>query len=574
MRAPNETDLSAIVGLLQSAQKELLECIDARLCKQEAMIQRSLSAQQFATEGFPSPVAPDDLQASPAELNVVPCLPSYDLEDDENDAALRRQSTYEVAQATSRRKIEELKSRGELADDAPGWKRLVLKLVRSNTFEAFFACLIVSNAFLIGFQVEFTAAHLDEPVPPGFNIVQTIYSFFFLVELVLRIAAQGLPFFTDIDNHGTWGWNMLDFFVVVTSLLEVVVSLLSETASPMIPTTGLRILRLLRVTRLIRVIRIVRVVRFIRALRTLVYSIFCTLRALVWSMVLLILIMYAFSILITDSVITEVAQSNASRDSPVMVHFGTMRATMDTLFKSLTGGLNWSQAFDPLVATVGWLYGLVFIFYIAFCYFAVLNVMTGVFCDSAIRSAERDHEMAVQAIYQDKQRYLEAVKNIFDKLDSDKSGSITILEFENHFDNPHIRAMLLALELDATDAWTLFKALDADGDNMLMAEEFLDGCVALRGSAKAVDLASLRKEIKAQNARSEKMLQDILELVHRPVGSLWSRALQGAKDNLEDMKHGVKSSSKSSSSRTVAMAWAEQDSNRLAHKVPGALEEL
>ena len=53
---------------------------------------------------------------------------------------------------------------------------------------------------------------------------------------------------------------------------------------------NVRIIRILRVARVIRVVRVVKIVRFIRALRSLVHSIFGTLKVLMWSVLLLVML--------------------------------------------------------------------------------------------------------------------------------------------------------------------------------------------------------------------------------------------------------------------------------------------
>eukprot|EP00930_Biecheleria_cincta_P033128 TRINITY_DN22941_c0_g1_i1.p1 TRINITY_DN22941_c0_g1~~TRINITY_DN22941_c0_g1_i1.p1 ORF type:complete len:622 (+),score=101.80 TRINITY_DN22941_c0_g1_i1:33-1898(+) len=496
---------SVLVDVLESHKKELLECIWKRFAHQEDLLE-SLARNCAIAGDEALATSPEEDGQETKLLGVLPEREALE----QPAPLLKRKTTYELAQEKSLNKLD---TKRQLGDSVRTRRKFLGELVQSPAFEAIVAILIISNSLLIGVQVQYAAEHIDEPMPVGFTVAQTTYSFVFLMELILRILADGSSFFTEFDDASKWGWNMLDLFVVATSMFEIGVNFVSpDTSTSLIPTTGLRILRVVRITRLIRVIRIVRVVRFIRALRTLVYSIFCTLRALIWSMFLLVLIMYVFSIILTDTVISEVNESGMPENHKVLQHFGSIHASMQTLFKSLTGGLTWNEALDPLVDLSGWMYGAVFLIYIAFCYFAVLNVMTGVFCHSAIRSAERDHELAIQAIHQDKKRYVDMVMKIFNKIDEDASGSISILEFERGFQDREVRAMLTSLELDAHDAWTLFRALDFDGDNLVLAEEFLEGCLTLKGSAKAVDLANFRKDIKSNQTELEQKLQDLMSM--------------------------------------------------------------
>ena len=42
---------------------------------------------------------------------------------------------------------------------------------------------------------------------------------------------------------------------------------------------------------------------------------------------------------------------------------------------------------------------------------------------------------------------------------------------------------------DICDAWTFFKMVDDDGGGTIPMDEFLMGCLRLRGQARAVDVA-------------------------------------------------------------------------------------
>merc|ERR1712151_987321 len=53
-----------------------------------------------------------------------------------------------------------------------------------------------------------------------------------------------------------------------------------------------------------------------------------------------------------------------------------------------------------------------------------------------------------------------------------------------------------SLDIDAADAWTLFKLLDADNSNYVTYDEFVEGCLALRGVAKTVGLKELMYELR------------------------------------------------------------------------------
>jgi len=155
--------------------------------------------------------------------------------------------------------------------------------------------------------------------------------------------------------------------------------------------------------------------------------------------------------------------------------------------------VSWQEAVDCLEYT-GHTAVVVFIFFIAFAYFAVLNVVTGVFCQSAIESTQHDREMVVQNVITNKKLYVEKIKQLFKGMDGNDDGCITLTEFEAHLEDEQVIAYFESLELATTDAWTLFKLLDQDKTNGIDIEEFVMGCIRVKGNARGIDMAKLIQE--------------------------------------------------------------------------------
>ncbi|CAE8641452.1 unnamed protein product [Polarella glacialis] len=268
--------------------------------------------------------------------------------------------------------------------------------------------------------------------------------------------------------------------------------------------SNLRALRIVRITRIIRVTKIARVMRFIKALRTLVASIICTLRSLLWAMILLCLIVYVFSILFTQAVGDFLDENSGSISNEDLIlinkYWGGVGSSMLTLFMSISSGVSWELPLGVL-QQMSPVWVLAFVFYISFTYFAVLNVVTGVFCQSAIESAQSDHDMAMQSIVANKETHMKKNKSLFKDLDDDDSGYLTFEELRENISKESVQTYFEHLEIDVDDAWNLFKLLDVDGGAVIEIEEFLMGCLRLRGSAKALELAKLHYE---QNRMAKK----------------------------------------------------------------------
>merc|ERR1712217_208053 len=122
---------------------------------------------------------------------------------------------------------------------------------------------------------------------------------------------------------------------------------------------------------------------------------------------------------------------------------------------------------------------------------AIMNVVTGVFCQSAIEAAQSDRELATANLINSQDVMHDKLAELFKDIDIDESGFITMDEVERTLQKRHAQAYLRCLGIDTSDAWTFVKLLDADDSGTIDFEEFINGCMDLRGDAKAVHIATL-----------------------------------------------------------------------------------
>lgn len=373
-------------------------------------------------------------------------------------------------------------------------RRKIALFVEGWFFEAFFASIIVTNSVFIAVQVEWASQNPGGELPLFLFLIASGFTMLFTLELLLRFIARGIWIFCGDD----WGWMLLDTIIVATSLfefiIEVVVSNDEEGQANVL--TNMRLLRILRIAKITRAFRIVRLVRFVRSLRTLLLCIGRTLRAMAWSAVLLGLIIFLFGLIFTDICTEHLSQATefGLLEDFLKLRAGSLLDTMHTLFGSITGGFTWIEARDAF-DEISIIYGFLFEVYIAFCNFAVLNVMTGVFCQSAIESAEKDHELNLESVQNEKEKYFRAVRRLFTQLDENSDGGITKKEFERAWSDPVLQTVFDALEISSTDAWDLFRQLDRDGSGEVDVDEFLEGCMMIKGPARSIDVVCIKKDL-------------------------------------------------------------------------------
>lgn len=363
---------------------------------------------------------------------------------------------------------------------------------------------------------------IDDELAVMLSIFGKAYAGLFFVELCIRVLAQRRSFVS--MRNPEWRWNLMDTIIVLASLVEIIfeVSSYASGAEEMSLTgmSGLRTLRIIRITRLVKIARLARILRFVMALRTLTQSILHTLKSLIWAVVLLLLIVYTFAILFTQVVNDCMQDTNTTMTLEEWElgrrYFSSLPKAMLCLYMSIANGVSWEQVIIPLNA-VSVVWDFMFLFYIAFATLAVLNVITGVFCQSAIDSAQSDHEMVIQSIMNNKDAHIEKIRMLFSEIDEDESGVITYQMFEKGIRSQDVKTYFESIDLDVWDAWTFFKLLDMDSGGAVEIEEFLMGCLRLRGNAKAMDIAKLCHDqtwlIKEQ-ARFWEFVEDELNHLH------------------------------------------------------------
>merc|ERR1719446_877460 len=100
-------------------------------------------------------------------------------------------------------------------------------------------------------------------------------------------------------------------------------------------------------------------------------------------------------------------------------------------------------------------------------------------------AAQSDKDECIVEQLQQEDSAIRQMQMIFEDADVDQSGAISFEEFNEHLADPRIRAHLASLGIDASEAEGLFRLLDMDNSGSITPEEFLIGCMRIKGAAKA-----------------------------------------------------------------------------------------
>eukprot|EP00928_Gymnodinium_smaydae_P056189 TRINITY_DN3960_c0_g5_i1.p1 TRINITY_DN3960_c0_g5~~TRINITY_DN3960_c0_g5_i1.p1 ORF type:complete len:486 (+),score=44.95 TRINITY_DN3960_c0_g5_i1:48-1505(+) len=271
------------------------------------------------------------------------------------------------------------------------------RIVDHYYFDTFFAFTIVANSVIIGWETEWKTRNNDDHQVAV--VLGHICSLIFLVELVLRVCASKLKFFFG-ENRS---WNLFDVGLVSLSVFSFILQ-------NVIGGETNRVGSVLKTLKMLRIIRLFRVFRFSRELSLLALMIIDSLKALVWALVMLAIILYTFAICFTQIAADRLKELAIEPDVNVNTlgaskYFGGLMQTIYTLVMSMMDGISWGEVSDVLITVSPFAVSL-FFFYIAFTKLAVLNIVTGVFVENAVQMARTQRDYLMQQEISMREKYV------------------------------------------------------------------------------------------------------------------------------------------------------------------------
>jgi len=372
-------------------------------------------------------------------------------------------------------------------ESSPNSTRLK-RIVVSTWFETLSLVLVVANSLMLGVQANTSARNVGQTdESPVWVVLQVWFCILFTGELVMRMCVYGCSFFT---SEG-WKFNVLDTVLVILQMLELGAQAFGSGGI----FKNFNIFRIARIARLVRVVRICRVLKHVRELRTLISSIAKSVKALVWTFLLLLLMVYISSLLITQMVFEKrqdiwTTGSDVDIDDLVKL-YGDLLLCMLTLYEALFGGQDWDVLMQPLRDHLGDYIILPFCFYIGFGSLALMNAVTGIFVENVLKTTKKSEEEFL----------INNVRELFERVPNGIRGTMAWHLFESLVDSPQMQEAFHSIEIPPSDAKRLFKLLDTNGSGRVNATEFVNGILRLRGPARALDLAFLALNLRKMETR-------------------------------------------------------------------------
>jgi len=361
-----------------------------------------------------------------------------------------------------------------------------MRIIKNPCFSTTLALVVMANAILIGISTQDGLRRSFEKVTTGIEpprkvsvtastAIEISFSVIFLFEIILRMCAYKLSFWVGPEAK----WNMFDMCLVGSSVAERIFQ-----------ASNFSFARILRLFRMVRMLRVLRMVPMFKGLQKMLISLCGCMLSLVWLTILMVLIIYVFAIGFMQAYLRELESGRlmlGKKLEDLDAMYGTVGQSMLTLFMTVSGGQDWKDAMDP-IAAISPIHGCMFLFYIIFIFFGVLNVVTGVFVDRALETAQADKDFVVLEELQSRKSDMKDLTDFFTMLDHDRDGKLCRSDITIVDKDQWLEAYLASMDMTEGTLLEMFDILDCEDSGALTVSNFVEGCMRIRGSAKAIDL--------------------------------------------------------------------------------------
>jgi voltage-gated sodium channel len=357
------------------------------------------------------------------------------------------------------------------------------KIVLSGSFNGFFTFIIVVNCVFTLFAVDHGIRNWDEDPPDWFQTVEIIFLVLYSIELVMKLIVHRLYFFVNEEMK----WNVFDFTLVMFTIVD------QALASSSFDLTFMRSLRILKMAKILRTFKLV---KSLKELKIIMNALMGSVVSLFWSIAMMVFIFFVFGLVFVQGTTTYFKDQDENLDDDERVAlqetFGSVSLAILSLYKATTGGDDWSNFYGPLVPTGDLNCGL-FLFFISFTQIAFMNILTGVFVETAMKLAEPDMVEVVMERRKAEEMEKSELKHLASALDTDGSNLVSHAEFMMQMRKPNspLRTYLEGLGLDKVAVQRFFAMLlESSKHKEVDLDTFVQGCMKMNKPATTLDLSS------------------------------------------------------------------------------------
>ena len=271
------------------------------------------------------------------------------------------------------------------------------KIAKSSLLERTTMTVIFLNAIWLSIDIEFNDADIIVEAEPGFFVVENLFCAYFTVELLIRYLVYTRTWYAFKDPWFVFDLILVSLMIFETWIMALVYVFSNGGGGGIVG--GTSVLRVARVLRVLRTARMARLVRFMPELMILIKGMMVACRSVFFTLVLLLLITYVFS----------VAFMQFSRGTTLAEKGGEF-AFFDSIGRTVSSLILYcifpdQEFFYTMVAQESWEMALLVVVFIFLGSLTVMNMLLGVLVEaiktvSEIEREQMDVDFAKKALWE------------------------------------------------------------------------------------------------------------------------------------------------------------------------------
>jgi len=425
-----------------------------------------------------------------------------------------------AAEGAAPGKEEKAQARADANEEKEAW-------IHSMQAELFFGAWIIANAVCLAIETDHKPD--DDEFYIGWFLIDSLFNLVFLIEMLIRMFVE----------RGQWifvPWNVFDAALVLIGIIDVWI----------LPATGsgasirfLTLVRLFKLLRLGRVLRLLRLMRNTKELILLISGIAGAMKAMIWGVILLGIMIFISALLVTrlvgkrccfgDEAFTggmfhvpdglegddraAYLEESAGRLQEYEDYWGTMPRSMFTLFQ-------FTAEFQPDMVRMTWYDGVEGYFFTFFLIgyallsnIVVLNIIASIIVEviMSISASDREEEKA-----HEKEEMMkdinEKVDGLFNSLDIDENKSLNVEELMNK-KSDNVQKVFKSAGLAPSEATQLFQILDKDKTGSVSPAEFREGLIRLKQPSDPKDILRIEYNLGAVETKVDSFIETQTKVV-------------------------------------------------------------
>lgn len=388
-------------------------------------------------------------------------------------------------------------------------------VVEDEWFKQFIAIVIFASLVIMAGETDYKDLAI-------WLTLDVIILLIFIVEILLKLAYRGLKeMFTGSDRF----WNMLEWLVIFLGIVELILWLCFKVN----PSN-------MRLTRLVRLLRFFRLVKPLTDLATAYKSMlesFCVVLVVLFCLLLVCGIFCTYMLgqgegLDMDDIVTQ------EQFPDIHIHFKDLPTSMFTLFQVCTLD-NWIDIAQPAITVNVW-WRSFFIVFIPIASWTMISILAAVASENVVESAMGRAEALKKEEEEMRKEFLSFLRQAFDEADEDGNGLLDKEEFMALIHKEEVIERMKSGQsssLTPEDLLNVWDSLDSNKTGELTIDDFVDGFAMLsegpsakhiatfdyalqKDSVKVLDrIETLTKNVQELKQRNTTLIGDIRKQAHR-----------------------------------------------------------